>query len=93
MIQKIKSKKHYFLTAITEMKQAIIESLSTLEQGYAKLKWAIEKDTGIPMDVLTVLLKQLKIEGKVELIMIFDESTGMPDGSGYCLAGSLENEY
>lgn len=78
-----------FSPAIAEMKQAIIKSLSELSKGYGKRKWAIEKDTGIPVDILTVLLKQLKYEGKVELIMIWSESTGMPDGSGYCLTGNL----
>lgn len=78
-----------FSPAIAEMKQAIIESLSKLSKGYGKRKWAIEKDTGIPVDILTVLLKQLKYECKVELIMIWSETTGMPDGSGYCLTGKL----
>ena len=50
-----------FSPAIAEMKEAIIKSLSELSKGYGKRKWAIEKDTGIPVDILTVLLKQLKI--------------------------------
>jgi len=37
-----------------------------------------------------VLLKQLKIEGKIELIMILDEENSTPNGSGYCLTGNLE---
>lgn len=78
-----------FSPAIAEMKQAIIESLSKLSKGCGKRKWAIEKDTGIPVDILTVLLKQLKIDGKIDLIMIWSESTGRPDGSGYCLTGNL----
>lgn len=78
-----------FSPAISEMKEAIITSLKELSKGYGKRKWAIEKDTGIPFDILTVLLKQLKNEGKIELIMIWSESTGMPNGSGYCLTGNL----
>jgi len=35
-----------------------------------KEKWSISENTGIPIDILTVLLKQLKLEGKIELIMI-----------------------
>jgi len=76
-----------FSPAIAEMKEAILNDLKKLSKGYGKLKWAISKDTEIPVDILTVLLKQLKYEGKVELIMIWSESTGKPDGSGYCLTG------
>jgi len=78
-----------FSTAITEMKEAIIKDLGGLEKGYGRRKKYISRDTEIPVDILTVLLKQLKIEGKIELIMIFSEETGMPDGSGYCLTGNL----
>ena len=78
-----------FASAIAEMKEAVINDLKKLSKGYGKLKWAISKDTGIPIDILTVLLKQLKYEGKVELMMIWSESTGKPDGSGYCLTGDL----
>ena len=78
-----------FSPAIAEMKEAIIDDLKELSKGYGKYKKYIAKDTGIPVDILTVLLKQLKIEGKIELIMIWSESTGMPNGSGYCLTGNL----
>lgn len=78
-----------FSPAIAEMKEAIINDLKKLNKGYGKRKWAIERDTGIPMDILTPLLKQLKIEGKIELIMIWSDETGMPNGSGYCIAGNL----
>jgi len=80
-----------FSPAIAEMKEAIINDLKKLSKGYGKLKWAISKDTEIPVDILTVLLKQLKYEGKVELIMIWSESTCKPDGSGYCLTGKLSH--
>ena len=84
----IVSKKE-FSNAINEMKISIIESLSKLGKGYGKRKWAIEEETGIPIDILTVLLKQLKNEGKIELIMLWSESKGTPNGSGYCLKGNL----
>jgi len=37
---------------------------------------------------LTVLLKQLKIEGKIELIMIWCDQDSTPNGSGYCLVNN-----
>jgi hypothetical protein len=37
------------------------------------------------VDIITVLLKRLKIQGKIEITMIWSEYTGMPNGSGYCL--------
>jgi hypothetical protein len=78
-----------FSPAIEEMKEAIINDLKKLSKGYGKYKKYIARDTEIPVDILTVLLKELKIEGKIELIMIWSESTGMPNGSGYCLTGNL----
>ncbi|TYB78324.1 hypothetical protein [Bizionia myxarmorum] len=79
-----------FSAAIDEMKQAIINDLQKLEKGYGKYKKYIARSTKIPLDILTVLLKQLKIEGKIQLIMIWSEKTGMPNGSGYCLTGNLD---
>mgnify|MGYP000079566338 CR=1 FL=1 len=76
-----------------EMEQAIIDDLSKLECGYGKMKFGISKATEIPEDILTVLLKRLKYAGKIELIMIWSEETGRPDGSGYCLQGSLNKEF
>ena len=73
------------------MEEAILANLRTLQKGYGKRKWAIAKETGIPIDILTVILKRLKIDGKVELIMIWSESTCAPDGSGYCVTGNLNN--
>ncbi len=70
---------------INEMEQSVLDCLSDLDKGYAKLKWAIAKETGIPVDILTPILKRLKYEGKIELMMIWSEETCRPDGSGYCL--------
>ncbi|WP_431129680.1 hypothetical protein [Flagellimonas flava] len=76
-----------------EMERSILEVLTKLEPGYGYRKWAISEKTEIPEDILTVLLKRLKYAGKIELIMIWSETTGMPDGSGYCLTGSLQREF
>jgi hypothetical protein len=78
-----------FAEAINEMEATILTDLADLKIGYGKRKWAISKDTGIPEDILTVLLKRLKLAERVELIMIWNESTGRPNGSGYCLQGNL----
>lgn len=78
-----------FSSAIAEMESEILANLSDLDRGYGRRKWAISKQTGIPEDLLTVLLKRLKLAGKVDLIMIWSESTGLPNGSGYCLQGGL----
>lgn len=78
-----------FSFSIAEMENEILANLSDLDSGYGRRKWVISKQTGIPEDILTVLLKRLKLAGKVELIMIWSESTGLPDGSGYCLQGGL----
>ncbi len=72
------------------MKAAIVMLLAEQEEGYGARKWYIAKYTGIPEYLLTALLKKLKDEGKVELIMTFDEATGMAAGSGYCLKGKSE---
>ena len=81
VIDKLRDK--YIALGVEDMKQVIMDDLSKLEYGYSKYKWSIERDTGIPMYMLTVLLKQLKIEGKIELDGIFDEATGLLDGTGY----------
>lgn len=78
-----------FSSLIQEMEAAILENLSDLEKGYGKRKSAISDETGIPLDILTVLLKRLKINGKIELIVIWSEWTCAPNGSGYCLAGKM----
>lgn len=70
---------------IQQMEADVLENLLELEKGYGRRKWSISKDTGIPEDILTVILKRLKHQQKVELIMIWDERTGQPNGSGYCL--------
>ena len=74
---------------ISQMEQSIIKSLSQLEKGYGQRKLRTSKNTGIPIDILTILLKRLKYRGEIELIMLWDERTGIPDGSGYCLSGHL----
>ena len=74
-----------FKVALSDMESAIIQNLSNLQKGYGARKWKISEDTGIPEDVLKVLLKRLKVAGKIELIMIFSEETGTPNGSGYRL--------
>jgi len=78
-----------FSVSINKMKESIILDLSTLEKGYGKRKWSISENTGIPIDILTALLKQLKLEGKIELIMIWSEEDSTPNGSGYCLTNNL----
>ena len=82
----MKEQSKYFKNVISEMEQRILEDLKDVEIGYGTRKWAISERTGIPIDILTVLLKRLKYQQKVELIMIWSEHTGMPNGSGYCLA-------
>lgn len=76
---------------ISQMKQEIWICLARLSQGYGYRKKYISDYTEIPIDILTVLLKQLKYEGKIELIMLWNEYTGRPNGSGYCLTGNLNN--
>lgn len=67
------------------MEEHIITNLMNLEVGYGRRKFAISEQTGIPEDVLTVLLKRLKLKGKIEIISFCSEETGMFNGSGYCL--------
>lgn len=78
-------KPSYFEDIISVMENAILENLEKLEKGYGSRKNKISKETGIPEDILTPLLKRLKLKGKVELIMIWSEETCLPNGSGYCL--------
>lgn len=78
-------KDNYFEKVIYEMESQVLENLSDLEKGYGRRKWKISEQTGIPEDLLTVILRRLKYSGKVQLIMIFSEETGLPNGSGYCL--------
>ena len=68
------------------MESSIIDNLFALEEGYGRRKWSIAEQTGIPEDVLTVLLKRLKHQGKVKIITSWCEINGTPNGSGYCLA-------
>ena len=87
--KELSKKEQYFYAVIAEMKQSIIVSLKTLEKGCGINKKGIAIDTGIPVDMLTPLLRQLKYEGKIELMMFWNEETGMPNGSGYCLTPTL----
>lgn len=82
------TKNPHFITTIEEMKAEIIKTLSRLSEYQVQRKWSISRDTGIPVEVLTVLLKQLKSEGKVAISMIFDQDTGLADGSGYKMSDS-----
>ena len=79
----------HFSSVISEMEYSILQNLYDLDKGYGRRKYVISKQTGIPEDLLTVFLKRLKINGKIELIMIWSESKGTPNGSGYCLTGNL----
>lgn len=83
----------HFSSTIEEMKKSIIENLAELDLGYGRRKKYISKQTGVPEDILTVLLKQLKYDGKVELIMTWDEDKGIPAGSGYCIPGRMAYAY
>lgn len=71
--------------AIELMEDAVVRELSKIEVDYAIRKWVISERTGIPEDVLTVILKRLKYAGKVELMQFFNEENGLVAGSGYCL--------
>jgi predicted transcriptional regulator len=79
------TKETRFSVPIAQMEEAIIEGLKGLRKDYSKYKKNIAIDTEIPVDIITVLLKRLKIQGKIEITMIWSEYTGMPNGSGYCL--------
>jgi len=68
-----------------DMKDDIISSLSDLDDGWAMRKWEIQEETSISMNILTVLLKELKHDGKIRIMMIWNEETGLPNGSGYCI--------
>ncbi len=80
-----KEKKGVFEEYIAHMECAIIEDLSKLDVGELKYKWAIESDIGLADDILTILLKRLKWQGRVKLDCICNEDTGKVAGSGYCL--------
>lgn len=71
------------------MEQDVIDYLKEKEKGYGYRKKQISKGTGIPLDILTPILKRLKYQGYIELIMIWSEDTGLPDGSGYIIKNGL----
>lgn len=70
---------------IKESEIKIINCLKDLEKGYVMRKKAISENTGIPIDILTLLLKRLKLDGKVEIMVSWSEYDCCPDGSGYVL--------
>ena len=74
-----------FDSYVKNLKSGICLCLSELELGYGMRKYAIAEYVKADEELVTILLKELKNEGKVELIMIFSEETGMANGSGYCL--------
>ena len=75
----------HFSSVIAEMEDAILLNLADVEPGYGRRKWAIAEQTGIPEDVLTVLLRRLRYTGRIKLITTWSETESLPDGSGYCL--------
>lgn len=77
-----------FDLSIKAMEQSVLDSFLDMEKGYGRRKIAIQKNTGIPMDILTVILKRLKYAGKIQIIMLFSEYDGMVSGCGYCLSGN-----
>lgn len=75
----------YWREVVLSMKADILEFLDKLEPGYGHRKKAIVNETGIPMTILTPVLKEMKEEGTIDLLMIWSEDTGRPNGSGYCI--------
>lgn len=57
--------------------------------GIGYFKHYISEQTGIPEDILTVILKQLKYAGRIKLIQVVDQFS-IPSGSGYCLTDELD---
>jgi len=70
---------------LKEMENDVISYLSELEEGYASRKHSISKATGIPIDILTVILKRLKTLQAIEIVTVWREDNGIINGSGYCL--------
>lgn len=68
------------------MEEAVISFLSKYDAGMACRKWHIADETGIPEDILTVILKRLKDKGKIKIARVFSEDTGLANGSGYALS-------
>lgn len=69
--------------AITTLEDAVLDNLRDLEPDWMKFKRAIARDTGIPTDILTVILRRLKLDGRIMLQDTWDG--GMLSGSGYRL--------
>ena len=68
---------------IESLENIVLKSFEGYENGYCLRKFYISDLTGIPEDVLTVLLKRLKDAGKIEIQSTFSEINGLADGSGY----------
>ena len=77
--------------AIDRMENTVINFLQKQDHDLGYRKWYISEQTEIPEDFLTVVLKRLKIAGKVQLINIVDQFS-MPNGSGYQLTMDYRNE-
>lgn len=80
---KIKGMEKQIENLIHKMELLVLDFLSSKDNDYGFRKLQISKATHIPEDILTVILKRLKYKGEIELIMIWSENTGMPNGSGY----------
>jgi len=80
-----------FDRCIGEMETAIMTELAFLEPGYGANKTYLARKTGIPVDVLTVLLKRLKYAGMIEWRAFFDESDGKIAGSGYFIVNQNQS--
>jgi hypothetical protein len=72
-------------SVILEMKQSIINVLAKLEPMHAASKSFIEYETEIPMYILTPILKLMKHQGIIFIMMTCSDKTGAPCGSGYAL--------
>lgn len=66
-------------------RQCILLALFDLDLGNGYTKWGLAKETGINEALLKIILKELKIDKKVEIIQFFNEENGKLDGSGYCI--------
>ncbi len=68
-----------------DLEDEILVDLQGLEIGYASTLYGISETTGIDKELIRIILKRLREEGIVRIMMIFSESTGLANGSGYCL--------
>lgn len=68
-----------------ELRDKIYKSLDELDVGYFKFKKKLSEDLDLPIDIISVVLKEMKDEGIIFISPIFSESTGKAAGSGYGL--------